>query len=263
MSLRILEAVENSPAMEVWLGDIKKAWGVIPSADLGGKISHLAVICDGNRRAAEARGLPKYWGHRAGLEVILGIAGAGKKWGIDNLTFWTWSTGNWKRDSEQIEFVMTLAREYLRDPRILDNLRENQAKFRHVGRKDRLPQEVVRALGELEEKTVGFGDRTLSIAMDYGGVDEVQRAVEKMFALGAVAPQAILGYLDTVGLPDPELVIRTGEGRGRIKHTSGFMPLQTSEAGWAFTEEFFPDLTPNGLKGIIDEFSGYEMRKGK
>lgn len=261
--MSLLETAENSPVMEAWLGDIKKTWEVIPPVDLGGKISHLAIICDGNRRAAGARGLPKYWGHRAGMEVILNIAKAGKEWGIDNLTFWTWSTGNWKRDSEQVEFVMTMAGRYLADPRILNSLRENQAKFRHVGRKDRLPKEVVRALGELEEKTADFGVRTLCIAMDYGGVDEVQRAVEKMFTFGEVAPQAILGYLDTGGLPDPELVIRTGESVGRIKHTSGFMPLQTCDAGWAFAEEFFPDLTPVSLKGIIDEFSGYEMRKGR
>lgn len=259
---------------EQWLEQVKNEWETIPKFQVdGARLKHLAVICDGNRRAATQRGHNPWVGHRMGVEVIHGILEAGRTWGITNLTFWTWSTENWKRDADQTRFVMELASTYLKDPRTLENLTKSQVNFTHFGRKDRIPLTVREAIEDLEIKTRGFDKFHLNLALDYGGLDEIARGMRqivewiqkgKLTERELIAnPAIILGALDSRGQPNPDLVIRTGVSEGEIPHTSGFMLPQTVYSGWKFIPELFPDLTPDILLNHIKDFLGYDKRLGK
>ncbi|KKU12209.1 MAG: Isoprenyl transferase [Parcubacteria group bacterium GW2011_GWC2_45_7] len=265
---------ESSTNIEGWLLKVSESWANIPGFQVNiDKLKHLAIICDGNRRAAEQRGLNPWSGHRVGVEVIKGIMEANREWGIKHLTLWTWSTENWKRDEAQVSFVMNLAARYLRDDQAVAKLAEHRVKFTHLGRKDRIPEEVRQSIDELERKTSGFNDLYVNLALDYGGLDEAGRAIGKMVEWireGKLAeseilinPGVVLGFLDTAGQPAPDLVVRTGMPEEEIPRTSGFMPLQTAYSGWKFIPELFPDLTPGVLLTCVKDFLGYERRLGK
>jgi len=261
-------------SLNAWLDEIGDRWKNIPPFMVNSeRLKHLAVICDGNRRAAKERGLNPYFGHRAGIEVIKGIARACRQWNIKTLTFWTWSTENWEREKGQVKFVMDLAEKFLSDTKFFNELTENQVKFTHFGRRDRLPDSIIETLKNLENQTAKFNQYRLNLAMDYGGVDEMARAIARIFESfkQGIAnpemiernPQAILGFLDTASQVLPDLVIRTGVKEGEIPHTSGFMPLQTAYSGWIFLPDLFPNLTPQTLLPLIRTFLNYERRKGK
>ncbi len=265
---------ESPQTIESWLEEIEFNWRDIPEFKVDPRrLGHLAIICDGNRRAAREKGLDSYFGHRAGVEVIKGILQAGRKWGIHTLTFWVWSTENWEREDEQVKFVMSLAAQYLGDEGIIEELNENQVRFTHFGRKDRLHPEIRKAITDLEERTASFDRFQLNMAMDYGGLDEVARAFGRIFAdfrRGTFDPenfqhnpQAILGFLDSANQALPDLVVRTGTKEGEIPHTSGFMPLQTTYSSWVFSPDLFPNLSPQVLLEQIQNFLGYERRMGK
>ena len=264
----------SETTLEGWLSEIETRWQEIPEFEVDSeRLKHLAIICDGNRRAARERGLNPYFGHRAGVEVIRGIAKACRQWDVGTLTFWTWSTENWGREEEQVEFVMGLAEKFLPDERFLRELVENQVRFTHLGQKDRLPGPIQATFERLEMNTSQFDQYHLNLAMDYGGLDEVSRAIERMFVsfregtfnpeIIRQNPQAILGFLDTATQVLPDLVIRTGVKEGEIPHTSGFMPLQTAYSGWAFLPDLFPNLTPRTLLQPIKDFINYERRLGR
>lgn len=264
--------------IDEWLSEVKNNWQEIPSYTVK-ELKHLAVICDGNRRAAEKRGLNPWLGHRIGIEVIKGIGTASLKWGVKHLTFWVWSTENWKREEGQVSFVMNLAAKFLDDSEIRQMFQDNKAKFVHLGRKDRLPEDVLDAVRQLEEETKGFTKRYLNLALDYGGLDEIARAFSsilkdieagKGIKAGMVdedsiehQPELIFDYLDTSGQPEVDLVVRTGTNETEMPHTSGFLPLQSRYASWAFVPTFFPDLTPRQLLEVIQKFEGYERRMGR
>ncbi len=261
-------------SLEYWIALVENNWKNIPEYKVDEeRFRHLAIICDGNRRAAIKKGLNPWYGHRVGLEVIRGVIEAGRIWGIRHLTFWTWSTENWKRDEKQIGYVMGLATKYLRDEEATKKLFEYRVKFTHFGRKDRLASDVLSAINDLEERTALFSDYYLNLALDYGGLDEAGRAVARMMEEGiggrllpkevADNPQKILEFLDTKGQPQPDLVIRTGAQEEEVLHTSGFMPFQSAYSGWAFVPDFFPDLTPQHLLGEIQKFTDYERRIGR
>ena len=261
-------------SFEVWLQDVENSWKNPPEFKIDTKkLVHLAIICDGNRRGARARGLPDYLGHRVGIETIKGIARASRDWGLKTLTFWVWSTENWQRDKEQVEFVMYLAQSFLSDKELVDELVGKQVRFRHLGRKDRIPKGVKDAIDELEEKTAQFGKYTLNLALDYGGMDEIARAWERMHELAVIDPtffkkviedpKIIYNFLDTAGQEPPDMIIRTGMEKGEVLRTSGFMPLQTAYSGFFPVEEYFPDVKPMQLIEKIQRFQEYEMRKGR
>lgn len=257
-----------------WLQSIEDSWRVIPELEVpSGSLNSLAIICDGNRRAAQERGMSSFLGHRAGVETIKGVARACRKWDIKHLTLWIWSTENWKRDREQVKYVMSLAASVLADPRFKQELIENEVRFIHLGRKDRLPKPVLGVLTQLEEETRGFDQFWMNLAMDYGGLDETARATAEMMrqALSGKlkpadvesSPELIFDFLDTQGQPLPDLIVRTGTKEGEIPHTSGLMPLQSVHACWEFAGELFPDLTPSLLQRSVVSFMEYERRFGK
>ena len=168
---------------------------------------------------------------------------------------------------------MELATRHLTDEGFASELCENQVRFTHLGRKDRLPSAVMEAIEKLEVRTENFDRYRLNLAMDYGGLDETARAIYEMFKafrrgefnpeILKEAPQAILGFLDTASQAVPDLVVRTGVKEEEIPHTSGFMPLQTTYSGWVFLPELFPDLEPQALLKPIKEFLDYERRLGR
>ena len=266
--------VQNGQKLNQWLEEIKARWEKSPDFKIAqGKLGHLAIICDGNRRAAKARGFDPYFGHRAGIEVIQGAARVCRKWGVRTITFWVWSTENWEREEKQVKYMMNLAARFLADSQLRREIVENRVKFTQIGRRDRLPLKVKEALASLEKETKSFTDYRLNLAMDYGGLDEVARAIVKigeavkkerlLFEKILKNPQLIFNYLDTADQALPDLVIRTGVNRGELPHTSGFLPLQTSYACWAFSPVYFPDLSPQNLLLEIRKFLGYRRRLGK
>jgi len=258
--------------LSYWLEEVKVRWEKAGRFSIPSSCQHIAIICDGNRRAARERDLPPYFGHRAGIEVIRGISRTMRRWGLKTLTFWVWSTENWRRKKEQISYIMNLAAQYLNGRQFEKELIENKVRFIHLGRKDRLPAVILSALKRLEEKTRRFSSFYLNLAMDYGGEDEIARAMvkiikasqEREISLSAIGnhPELVLNYLDTAGQPKPDLVIRTGMKKGELPHTSGFMPLQTAYSCWSFISDYFPDLTPKVLKREIEKFSRYRRRLG-
>lgn len=270
------EVVFNSPeaSLNAWLVEIETCWKNIPEFKVDTeRIKHLAIICDGNRRAAKEKGLDPYFGHRAGVEMIKGIAKACRQWNVETLSFWVWSTENWGREQGQVEFVMKLAAEFLSQRSFLDELKQEQVRFRQIGRKDRLPGLIQKVIKILEKETGEFDKYKLNLVMDYGGLDETARAILKMFESFKTGdfnpeiirqnPQAILGFLDTATQVLPDLVIRTGVKEGEIPHTSGFMPLQTVYSGWVFLPDLFPNLTPQALLQPIQDFTNYDRRLGR
>lgn len=269
-----LHKPENERGLNYWISVIEARWKQNPEFKVDPKrLAHLAVICDGNRRSAREKGLHSWQGHRLGVEAIKGIMRASNQWGIRHLTFWTWSTENWERDQDQVNFIMNLAARHLRDEESIGILIDHEAKFTHLGRKDRLPKVVREAIGDLEQRTAEFSQGYVNLALDYGGLDEMARATARIIedagrgllaAADVVANQElVLQYLDTGGQPLPDLVLRTGVKPEEIPHTSGFMPLQTAYSGWAFLPDLFPDLTPNSLLGSIEEFIDYDRRFGR
>lgn len=268
------ENSERPRSVEEWVAQIESAWKAIPEFEVDPeKLRHLAIICDGNRRAARERGFHDWDGHRAGVELIRQIARAGREWGIRTLTFWTWSTENWGREKKQTEVIMGLAAQHLPDPQLLEEFKKEKVRFTHLGRKDRLPERVRSAIEHLEEETRKFDRYQVNLAMDYGGLDETARAIGKIingvqkgtldFQIIQENPQVILGFLDTANQALPDLIIRTGTEEGEISHTSGFMALQSSYAGWTFLPDLLPDLTPEALLQSITEFSEYKRRMGR
>lgn len=260
--------------IDSWASIIESRWEKIPEFEVDPeRLKHLAVICDGNRRSAQEKGLHPWQGHRLGVEVIKGIMRASNEWGIRHLTFWTWSTENWERDQDQVNFVMNLAARYLKDEESVGILIEHEAKFTHLGRKDRLPKVVRSAIENLEQRTAEFNQGYVNLALDYGGLDEIARATARIIedaGCGLLAPgdvvanqELVLQYLDTSGQPPPDLVLRTGVKPDETPHTSGFMPLQTAYSGWAFLPDLFPDLSPQSLLDSIQEFIEYDRRFGR
>lgn len=254
----------NSSEVLQWTKEIATRWQNVPSFTTPEQIKNLAIICDGDRRAAQKRGFEPYWGHKAGLEVVRGIVGNCFGWGINTLTFWLWSTENWCREKAQVEFIFKLAEEYLYDQQFLEQLIKNQIRLTHLGRKDGLSKAIEEELRSLELSTVNFQTRRLNLAIDYGGEDELERAFFKVFN---DKPQKTNGflrdYLDTCGQPDVDLVIRTAVIGSELPHTSGFMPLQTSYSAWLFIEELFPDLTPDILQSALIKAGQYQKRVGR
>lgn len=268
------KSTQEGLGLGTWVSIIEARWKQIPAFKVEPeRLRHLANICDGNRRSAREKGLKSWEGHRLGIEVIRGIARAGGDWGIGGLTFWTWSTENWKRGRRQIDFVMGLAARYLAEEQLIQEFCDHQVRFTHLGRKDRLPTKVKTVIEDLERVTAGFDRYRLNLALDYGGVDELARGVVRMIEAVQtgnlsseeilLTPGIILEYLDTAGQYLPDLVVRTGAKSGEVPHNSGFLPLQSEYAGWMFLPDLFPDLQPHTLQTAISEFLGYERRFGR
>lgn len=214
---------------------------------------HVAIIPDGNRRWAKERNMDPSEGHRiaGSKEHLLELLHTCKDLGIPYLSLWVFSTENWSRDKQEVDTLLSLFARMIREFR--QDLIKEHVCFHHLGRKDRLPSELVHELENLEEETRGFTDQHLQLCIDYGGRDELTRAVNKMIHSGVqeVKEEDISRYLDTSGIPDPDLIIRTS-GEQRI---SGFMPYQGTYAEFHFASIHFPDFGSEQLREAVEEFS--------
>lgn len=226
---------------------------------------HIGVIMDGNGRWAKQRGLPRTAGHRAGTEATKRVVEACGELGISYLTTYVFSAENWGRPSMEVSMLMDLFVEMTR--REIDNLNKNNVRLRAIGDLSRLPsktrQELIKGM-EATSKNTGLN---LILAISYGGRSEIvnatkeiaRRAIENPSIIDKLDESAFSGYLYTMGLPDPELIIRTG-GECRI---SNFLLWQAAYAELYITDVLWPDFDKNCLISAIEDFNKRDRRFGK
>lgn len=225
---------------------------------------HIAIIMDGNGRWAKKRGLPRKAGHKAGAETLEKIISAARELGLEHLTVYAFSTENWKRSQEEVDAIMNLLRQYLKNyfkKFIKDDVRMNV-----IGDINRLDADIQNQIMEIEQLSKEKTGLFVHIALNYGGRDELRRAMTKMAqeaVEGRLLPEemteeCIAGYLDTAGTPDPELVIRTS-GEERI---SNFLLWQAAYSEFYFCDTLWPDFTKTELEKAVFAYQNRERRFG-
>ena len=222
--------------------------------------NHIAIIMDGNGRWAEARKRPRLYGHQAGVEAVRRTVKAASEMGIKCLTLYSFSTENWARPKSEISGLFNLLRKYVADD--LDVLNSNGVCIRILGSKSGLNSEMLELIARVEAKTAKNKDLQLNIAFNYGGRDEIIRAVSKAIKAGEnfsdMNEGGLSPYLDTAGLPEPDLVIRTS-GEKRI---SNFLIWQTVYSEFVFTDVLWPDFSDLDLSEAVLEYQSRERRYG-
>lgn len=218
---------------------------------------HLAIIPDGNRRWAKSHTLLPWKGHERAMENFRTlIEWCRKDPRVGVLTVWGFSTENWKRSEEEIGHLMRLFEEFLTRER--ETLLKEKTRFAHSGRKDRIPPSLAALIAETERETAAFTGFTFHLALDYGGRDEVTRAVRKLEDPASAGEDGIRALLDHPEIPDIDLILRTsGEQR-----TSNFFLWQSGYAEWIFVQKHFPELTPEDLEAAVGEFARRTRRFG-
>ena len=225
---------------------------------------HIAIIMDGNGRWAKQRGLPRTAGHKAGAETFRRIADHCHTLGVKYLTVYAFSTENWKRSAEEVSGIMLLLKNYLHEA--LRDMEKNHIHFNFMGDLSRLSPELQKLCRETQAKSSAYSDVQVNLCINYGGRDEIVRAA-KAFAADVAAgkrsaeeltEQLLPDYLDSAGVPDPELVIRpSGELR-----TSNFLPWQTAYSEFVFMNVMWPDFTGEHLDEAIAEYQRRNRRFG-
>ncbi|MGH6988508.1 MAG: isoprenyl transferase [Stellaceae bacterium] len=226
--------------------------------------SHIAIIMDGNGRWAKTRGLPRYAGHRRGVEAVRRTVDAATEFGIRYLTLYGFSSENWKRPANEIYDLMGLLRHYLRAE--IAELHRNGVRLRIIGDRARLSRDINTLIDKGEELTRDNDRLNLTIALSYGGraeMTEAARRLARLAAAGDISPEeiderAVASRLLTADLPDPDLVIRTG-GEQRI---SNFLLWQSAYAELIFSPTYWPDFGKPDLERAINDFCGRERRFG-
>ena len=224
--------------------------------------NHIAVVLDGNGRWARSRGLPATRGHEEAARKLRSLITASRDMGVHTLTLWGFSTENWKRPPKEVQKILSLVKIYLQKE--LKNAKKEGVRFHHLGRKDRIPRDLLGWINKVEAETQENDKYILNLALDYGGRDEILRAIKKLVEDG-VSPSEIsedlfAGYLDTANqpYPYPDLFIRTsGEQR-----TSGLMPWQMVYTEFYFEQDHLPDVNPEKLKAAILDYSRRRRRFG-
>lgn len=225
---------------------------------------HVAIILDGNGRWAKKRNMPRNYGHVQGSKTVEQIIEDGYNMGIEYITVYAFSTENWKRSKDEVDALMKLLAKYLID--CIERSTKNNMKVRVIGDKTGLDEKLVTKINELEEATKNATGLKFTIAINYGGRDEIRRAVRSIaedVANGVVTPEQISeelinDRLDTAGLPDPDLLIRTS-GEERL---SNFLPWQLAYTEFYFTDVLWPDFNKEDLLTAIRYYNGRERRFG-
>ena len=225
---------------------------------------HVAIIMDGNGRWATQQGWPRLVGHRKGAERVKEIVNAAPELGIKYLTIYAFSTENWKRTTEEVLGLMAIFSRYIE--READRMAAESVRMRFIGDRSMLNPRLKRLQTSIEQRTAAYDRLNLTVGINYGGRDEITRAVRdiaRAVAAGQLSPDQITDalisqHLDTADLPDPDLVIRTsGETR-----TSNFLPWQAAYAEYEFTDVLWPDFTAQHLAEIVNNFGTRERRFG-
>jgi undecaprenyl diphosphate synthase len=225
---------------------------------------HVAIIMDGNGRWANARGKPRNAGHRAGAEAVRRTIEAAAALGIKYLTLFSFSSENWKRPATEVSDLMGLLRLYLRKE--VTTMVDKNVRLKVIGERGRLSADIISAIDEAEARTAHCSGLTLVLALNYGGRAEIvqaSKALAKAVAAGDFDPDAIdetmfAGALETAGMPDPDLLIRTS-GEQRI---SNFLLWQLAYAEFVFVDKHWPDFGSDDLAAAIKEFGNRERRFG-
>ncbi len=220
---------------------------------------HVAIIMDGNGRWAKQRGLARTEGHQEGLEVAKRIVLTARLAGVRFISLYTFSTENWKRTAQEVGFLMSLIRIHLMKE--LDFYRQNEIRIIHSGDRRALPREVLQEIDHAVEDTRHHDGLTVNLAINYGGRDEVLRAVERMAASkfpATIDEDAIRSHLDHPELPDPDLIIRTG-GEMRL---SNFLLWQSAYSELYFSPKYWPDFTPEDFLQALESYAHRERRFG-
>jgi undecaprenyl diphosphate synthase len=225
---------------------------------------HVAIIMDGNGRWAAERGLPRSEGHRRGVEAVRRTVRAARDLGIDYVTLFSFSSENWSRPRAEVDFLFGLIRFFIR--RDLADLHRDEVRVRVIGERERLPEDIADLIDEAERLTEGNRGLTLVFAFNYGARDEITRAVRKIAEAakaGDLDPATIdaatvAAHLDTAGMPDPDLVIRTS-GELRL---SNFLLWQAAYAELVFLPVYWPDFGADALNTAIEQFAARIRRYG-
>lgn len=220
---------------------------------------HVAIICDGNRRWAKAHKLEVVLGHRKAVDdVFEPLIDRAIEHEIKVLTFWVFSTENWKRDTTEVSALMQLFRELL--TRQIKQLHEKGIRLKIIGDLSKFDSDIQEKVQRGLELTKNNSKITVVFAMNYGGRDEILRAINKVIQSQAklIDADTFSDQLDTAGIPDPDFIIRTG-GERRL---SGFLLWQSEYAELAFPEFYFPEFTPNKLDELLEEYQQRKRRFG-
>ncbi|MBU1043014.1 MAG: isoprenyl transferase [Candidatus Omnitrophica bacterium] len=225
---------------------------------------HIAIIMDGNGRWANKRRLPRIAGHSRGAEVIKSIVQSCDKMGVKYLTLYTFSTENWKRPEQEVNFLMQLLSGFL--AKEIQHLVDKNIQFATIGRIEQLPKKAQEVIARAKEKTKNNTGITLILALNYGGRSEILDAAVKLYAdienktvaLDKINEKLFSKYLYTAEIPDPDLLIRTS-GEMRI---SNFLLWQLSYSEFYITEKFWPDFDEAELKLAISDFQKRKRRFG-
>ncbi|MCI8691904.1 MAG: isoprenyl transferase [Lachnospiraceae bacterium] len=225
---------------------------------------HVAIILDGNGRWAKARGMPRNYGHVQGAKNVETICEAAYKMGIQYLTVYAFSTENWSRPQDEVAALMKLLRNYMKT--CLKTAEKNRMCVRVLGDKSRLDEDIRTRIQELEEATKNNDGLHFQIAINYGGRDEIVRAVKKIaeeaeagrLKSHEITEERMSGFLDTAGLPEPDLLIRTCNEQ-RI---SNFLLWQLAYTEFYFTPIPWPDFTREELIKAVEAYNHRDRRHG-
>ena len=232
--------------------------------DLEKMPAHIAVIMDGNGRWAQKRNLPHMAGHNAGMQAMKEIVKASSTFGVKYLTVYAFSTENWKRSPAEVSGIFKLLVLYVEKE--LKELHENNVKIKILGDYEKLPAEAVKSLERSLETTKNNTGLQFNIALNYGGRDEILRSVRKLakgvesgeFTADGITEDMISENLDTAGVPDPDLLIRTS-GEMRL---SNYLLWQCAYSEFVFTDVLWPDFSREEYEKTIDIFQNRKRRFG-
>ncbi|MBR5474954.1 MAG: isoprenyl transferase [Lachnospiraceae bacterium] len=225
---------------------------------------HVAIILDGNGRWAKAKGLPRHMGHVEGCKTVERTVEDAARLGIKYLTVYGFSTENWKRSEEEVSGLMELFRYYM--VRLLKSATKNNIRVKVIGDRTRFAEDIIKGLDKLEGETAANTGLTFVIAVNYGSRDEITRGVRRLVADCMAAgtdpasiDEAMIGtYLDTAGIPDPDLLIRTS-GEQRL---SNYLLWQLAYTEFYFTDVYWPDFDKEELVKAIEKYNKRERRFG-
>ena len=227
--------------------------------------NHVAIILDGNGRWAKSKGMPRTYGHPTGAKNVEKIGEAAGNMGIRYLTLYAFSTENWNRPPEEVKALMNLLDSYLKN--CIQKAKKNNMAVRVLGDISRLDERMQEKIQKLEESSADYDGLHLQIAINYGSRDEIVRAIRKLgrdVETGKIAPDQISeetfsSYLDTAGLPDPDLLIRTS-GEERL---SNFLLWQLAYAEFYFTDVPWPDFHEEDLRRAVEAYNQRDRRYSK
>ncbi len=224
-------------------------------------LKHIAIIMDGNRRWAKEKNLPSAMGHKKGVEALKNTLRACKDFGVKYLTVYAFSTENWNRKQEEVDFLMDLVAVTLKNE--LDEMHKEGVQIHFIGDLTRLSEKLQKVTANAVETTKNNTGVVLQIALNYGARDEITHAVRKIVQDNVpsdkITPELISDYLYTKGVPDPDILVRTG-GEKRI---SNYLLWQIAYSEIIIREEFWPEFNKNLLKMCIEEFKMRQRRYGK